>query len=80
MDDNQALAHINELAAEEHELQKKEPGGGLDEIGQARLREIEVQLDQCWDLLRQRKARREFGEDPDGATLRTPGVVEGYQQ
>ena len=80
MNDQQALAHINELAAEEHRLQQQEPGGGLDEIGQARLREIELQLDQCWDLLRQRKARRAAGEDPDDATLRSPGVVEGYQQ
>jgi hypothetical protein len=53
---------------------------GLDDEGQARLRSVEVELDQCWDLLRQRRARAEFGEDPDDARSRSAGTVEGYLQ
>lgn len=80
MDDRTPINHIDELVAEEHELLEKAPSGGLDDAGHARLREIEVELDRCWDLLRQRRARRDAGEDPDDAALRSPGVVEGYQQ
>jgi len=79
MDDPQALSHINALAAEEHDLRSKEPHG-LDDAGRARLKQVEVELDQCWDLLRQRNAKREFGDDPDAASVRPEGVVEGYQQ
>ena len=64
MDDAGLLKQINTLVTEEH----------------ARLRDLEVQLDQCWDLLRQRQARREFGEDPAGAQVRPPSEVEGYIQ
>ena len=52
----------------------------LTDADQRRLRELEVQLDQCWDLLRQRRARRHAGQDPDAAEARDEGVVEGYQQ
>ena len=59
---------------------KQEEEGALEETKQARMREIEIQLDQCWDLLRQRRARREFGLNPDEAKLRDPNIVEHYQQ
>jgi len=54
--------------------------GDLSEEQHARLREVEVSLDQCWDLLRQRRAHREFGQNPDEATVRPAVVVEHYQQ
>ena len=76
MDDNDLHRRINALVDEEHELEK----GHVSEEDRARLRAIEVALDQCWDLLRQRKARQEFALDPDGASVRPAGVVEGYQQ
>ena len=65
---------------EEHALLERAPSGGLTEADHARIRELEVQLDQCWDLLRQRRAKRDAGQDPSDATVRSPGVVEGYQQ
>jgi hypothetical protein len=74
MDDAALLAHINELVTEEQTLQEK-PDHDV-----ARLRELEVMLDQCWDLLRQRRARREFGLDPDEASTRGPETVEQYKQ
>ncbi len=80
MDDRAPLDHINELMAEEHTLLERAPSGGLTEADHTRLRELEVQLDQCWDLLRQRRAKRDAGQDPSDASLRPPGVVEGYQQ
>ena len=70
---------ISDLVAQEHELREQL---AKDEIsgGQAheRLRAIEVELDQCWDLLRQRDAAREFGSDPDAASIRDAGTVEHY--
>ena len=80
MDDRDIVERINELAAEEHDLERGHAGAGLGEDDLARLREIEVALDQCWDLLRQRRARREAGQDPDSAGARPPEVVEHYQQ
>ena len=80
MEDRAPLDRINELMAEEHALLEKAPSGGLTDADHARLRELEVQLDQCWDLLRQRRARRDAGQDPADASVRPPGVVEGYQQ
>ena len=80
MDDAAIVARINELADEEHRLERSHGKGGLNEDERRRLRELEVALDQCWDLLRQRRARREYGEDPDTAQVRDPGTVEGYQQ
>ena len=53
---------------------------GLTEEDQARLGEVKVALDQCWDLLRQRRALREFGEDPDKAKVRPAKIVENYEQ
>ncbi|MGW2510854.1 DUF2630 family protein [Streptomyces scopuliridis] len=74
------LDNINALVAEERTLRERSTehlGLGADE--QARLHSVEVQLDQCWDLLRQRRAKSEFGENPDEAAVRPPGEVEGYQ-
>jgi hypothetical protein len=68
------LHRITRLVEEEHELRS---GGGTDAD---RLRHLEEQLDQCWDLLRQRRAKREFGSDPDAAEARPPEVVERYEQ
>jgi hypothetical protein len=69
------LAHIQELAHEEHRLLDL---SSRDAAQDQRLKEIQVQLDQCWDLLRQRRALRETGGDPADAHLRPPGVVEKY--
>ena len=80
MDDSQLLHTIEKLVNEEHELMKQAEGGTLDEARHAHMREIEIQLDQCWDLLRQRRARREFGLNPDEARPRDPEIVEHYQQ
>ncbi len=80
MDDNEILHNITRLVNEEHELMKQAEQGDLDETQQARIRDLEVQLDQCWDLLRQRRARREFGLNPEEAKLRDPNIVEHYQQ
>jgi hypothetical protein len=80
MDDNAILHNITKLVDEEHELMKRAEQGTLDEAKQARIRDLEIQLDQCWDLLRQRRARREFGLNPEEAKLRDPNIVEHYQQ
>ena len=80
MDDEQIVRRINELADEEHRLERAHVGTGLADDELARLRAIELSLDQCWDLLRQRRARRSTGQDPDDAQVRPEGVVEGYQQ
>jgi hypothetical protein len=78
MEDRTILQHITDLVDEEHRL--RSGATGLDDEGRARLRSVEVELDQCWDLLRQRRAREEFGEDPDDAKSRSAGTVEGYLQ
>jgi len=80
MDDSEILHTITRLVDEEHELMKLAGSGDLDEIKHARMKEIEIKLDQCWDLLRQRRARREFGLNPDEAQVREAGTVEHYQQ
>ena len=72
MSDKTILDHITALVDEEHRL----IGGSPDE---KRLRKVSEELDQCWDLLRQRRAKREFGEDPDTAKVRDAGTVEGYE-
>ncbi len=68
------LNHIEGLVREEHELRNG------DTVDRDRLRHLEEQLDQCWDLLRQRRARREFDQDPGEAAVRPPGTVENYRQ
>ena len=80
MDDRQVLDRIGALVEEEHTLESQAIGEGLDQHEQARLRDVEVQLDQCWDLLRQRRARRDAGQDPETAHVRPEGTVEGYLQ
>jgi hypothetical protein len=80
MDDPQIHATIEELVAKEHELWQRESEGASSEDDRRRLRELSVSLDQCWDLLRQRRALREAGFDPDVATVRDPDVVEHYEQ
>lgn len=74
--DQPVLAHIEKLVAEEHKLYNQ---GAPVEEDRSRLAKIQVELDQCWDLLRQRRARREFGQDPKGAHVRSPEVVEDYE-
>jgi Protein of unknown function (DUF2630) len=81
MSDKEILSHIDELIATEHDLRTKVANGELSGPEEReRLRSVEEALDQCWDLLRQRRARREFGEDPEEAQLRPAGEVEGYMQ
>jgi uncharacterized protein DUF2630 len=76
MSDQPVLGHIERLVAEEHKLFNQ---GALEEEDRSRLAKIQVELDQCWDLLRQRRARREFGQDPKAAHVRPPEVVENYE-
>jgi hypothetical protein len=71
------LKHIEELIAEEQHLYTK---GDLSEDEKLRLEAMEVQLDQYWDLLRQRRALRDAGKNPNDATLRGPDIVESYEQ
>lgn len=75
--DETILARIQKLVDEEHALYGQ---ASLDDHGQVRLDALKVELDQCWDLLRQRRARREFGEDPNQAHVRSAKVVENYEQ
>jgi hypothetical protein len=78
MEDESVLERINELAAEEHELFQKESRGEATETDVERLRHLEITLDQSWDLLHQRRARRDAGLDPDDAKVRDERTVEGY--
>ena len=81
MNDKEILSHIDELIATEHDLRAKVASGELSSAAERdRLRSVEEALDQCWDLLRQRRARREFGESPEEAQARPAGEVEGYLQ
>lgn len=77
-DDSRILAHIHELVEEERQLRTAHHG--LDQPGRARLQTIEQQLDQAWDLLRQRRAREETGDDPGDARERSVNEVESYLQ
>jgi len=79
--DDEVLGRINELVDEERALEAKaSPGVPLSADDEARLGAGEIGLDQCWDLLRQRRARRNAGLNPDDATVRPASTVEGYQQ
>jgi Protein of unknown function (DUF2630) len=80
MDDQDLIGRIDNLVAEEHGLRERAEGQGISEDDRDRLAKIEVALDQCWDLLRQRRGLRHRGEDPDDAEVRDPGTVEGYRQ
>ncbi len=79
--DEAVLANISELVEQEHQLQSRSrEGDGLSEDDARQLHRVEVQLDQCWDLLRQRRAKRHAGQDPDEASVRDVGTVEHYRQ
>lgn len=84
MSDQSIAARIEGLVAEEHELRNREQSDRQDAdrlaADQERLRTVEVELDRCWDLLRQRRALREAGVDPDSAQSRGPDTVERYLQ
>jgi hypothetical protein len=77
--DNNALSRINELVAEEKSLREQLQHGEISESEENnRLRQLEIELDRCWDLLRQRRALRETGGDPRDAAVRPANEVEGY--
>ena len=78
MDDATVLSRINELASEEHALFSKESNGEASQAERDRLGQLSVTLDQCWDLLRQRRAMRAAGLDPNDANVRDETVVERY--
>jgi hypothetical protein len=78
MDDETVIERINRLAAEEHDLWEREARGEASDSERKRAKELEVTLDQCWDLLHQRRARRAAGMDPDDAEIRGAAEVEGY--
>jgi hypothetical protein len=80
MDDSAVLAHIEKLVEEERELLRSREGKGPDAEEHRRYEEVKVELDRCWDLLRQRRARRAAGEDPEGAHARDADTVEHYLQ
>jgi hypothetical protein len=79
MDDQQVLSRIDALVQEEEELLHRHEGDGLEPAEHTRLEQLKVQLDQAWDYLRQRRALRQYGEDPDQASTRDPGTVERYE-
>jgi hypothetical protein len=78
MDDETVIEQINRLAAEEHDLWEREARGEASDAERERAKELEVMLDQSWDLLHQRRARRAAGMDPDDAEVRGASQVEGY--
>jgi Protein of unknown function (DUF2630) len=81
MDDNEILGQINDLIAAEHDLRARVAAGELtSDAEREQLRSVGESLDQCWDLLRQRRARREYGEDPGQAHSRPASEVENYWQ
>jgi uncharacterized protein DUF2630 len=81
MDDSEILGRIGDLIQTEHDLRIKLADGELTaDAERDRLASVEEALDQCWDLLRQRRARREFGQNPDEAHVRPTSQVEGYRQ
>ncbi len=80
MDDATIHERIEQLVNEEHALWRRETEGDIDDATRVRLRELQVALDQAWDLLRQRKALRRAHLDPEAAQLRDPDIVENYRQ
>jgi len=80
MDDATIHERIERLVNEEHELWRRETEGAVDDVTRARLHELQIALDQSWDLLRQRKALRAAHLDPDAAVVRDPDIVENYRQ
>lgn len=81
MDDKQILHRITELVDEEHELRTRRQTGNVPSQEESeRLRRLEDSLDQCWDLLRRRRAAVEFGQDPNAVQTQSKSEVEGYLQ
>jgi hypothetical protein len=80
MDDKEIVKRINELATEEQQLEEAHVGEGLTDDELRRKRDLEITLDEMWDLLRQRRAKRSAGQDPDAAQQRSADTVEGYLQ
>lgn len=80
MDDRKIISRISELVDEEHRLERGHVGRSLTDDEQARMRALTGELDRCWDLLRQRRARREMGRNPDDTEVRSERIVENYQQ
>jgi hypothetical protein len=80
MHDPQIHGTIEQLVAEEHELWQRESAGEATEADRTRLQELKISLDQCWDLLRQRRALRVAGRDPDTASVRPAEAVEREEQ
>ena len=80
MDDSDVLSHIEKLVEEEQKLVQLQEQGGLTEAQRAAMRQLEIYLDQCWDLLRQRRARRKAGLDPADARLRDEESAELFPQ
>jgi len=80
MEDRSILEQIERDVAEEHDLWHRGDHGGLSAEDHRRLERLQVDLDRLWDLLRQRRARRRAGLDPDGARLRSEDTVEGFEQ
>ena len=78
--DQPVLAHIQELVNEEHRLFEKGEREKIEETDRQKLAQVQVELDRCWDLLRQRRALREVGQDPNLAQVRSAQVVENYEQ
>jgi hypothetical protein len=80
VDEQNILGSISDMIAKEHEIRQQLGSGKVTESqAQQQLSTLEVSLDQCWDLLRQRRARREFAQDPDQAAVRPTSVVEEYE-
>jgi hypothetical protein len=80
MDDKEIVKRISDLAAEEQQLEEAHVGEGLSGEELKRKRDLEITLDEMWDLLRQRRAKRSAGQDPDAAAQRSADTVEGYLQ
>jgi hypothetical protein len=80
MSDEQIHGTIEQLVAEEHDLWEKESADAATDADRQRLQQIKVSLDQCWDVLRQRRALREAGQNPEAAEVRRSEVVENYEQ
>ncbi len=84
MSDESIAAHIESLVADENELRRREQADAKDteqlESDKQRLEQVQIELDRCWDLLRQRRAREEFGQDPGEAQVRDADTVERYRQ
>jgi hypothetical protein len=80
VEDPQIHGAIDDMVAEEHRLWEREAAGEASDPDRQRLEALRVSLDQCWDLLRQRRARRDAGQSPEGAELRSREVVERYEQ